>query len=94
MLKEHGVRAWAKCSEGRANEHVFAIDEASGRMTYVGHQSTEGRTPRYFGLDPTGSFLFAANQDTDTIVTFRVDTQTLCLFLPFRLRPEKASFGR
>lgn len=58
---------------------VFAIDEASGRMTYVGHRSTRGRTPRHFGLDPTGSFLFAANQDTDTIVTFRVDTQTGCL---------------
>jgi 6-phosphogluconolactonase len=55
---------------------IFAIDEATGRMTYVGHESTQGQTPRNFAIDPAGAFLYAANQDSDTIVTFRVDQQT------------------
>jgi 6-phosphogluconolactonase (cycloisomerase 2 family) len=33
----------------------------------------QGRTPRFITLDPTGALLYAANQDSDTIVEFRVD---------------------
>ena len=55
---------------------IFAIDPDSGRLTLVGHESTQGRTPRNFALDPTGSFLLAANQDTSTVVTFRIDPAT------------------
>lgn len=54
----------------------FAIDEASGTLTPLGHTPTGGRTPRNFALDPSGQFLFAANQNTDTIVTFRLDQST------------------
>jgi 6-phosphogluconolactonase len=42
----------------------------------VGHTSTGGKTPRDFAIDPTGSFLLAANQDSDTVVVFRIDHQT------------------
>ncbi len=55
---------------------IFAIDEGTGKLTYVGHESTQGKTPRNFGIDPTGTFLLAANQSTDNIVTFRIDQQT------------------
>lgn len=55
---------------------IFAIDQASGRLAYVGHESTQGRTPRNFAIDPTGAYLLAANQDTSTIVTFRIDPTT------------------
>ena len=55
---------------------IYAIDEQSGRLTYVGHQPTGGKTPRNFAIDPSGAFLLAANQDSDNIVTFRVDAHT------------------
>ncbi len=55
---------------------IFGIDENSGRLTYVGHESTQGESPRNFAIDPTGTFLLAANQDTGTIVTFRIDSET------------------
>ena len=32
--------------------------------------------PRNFVIDPTGAFLLTANQDTDNIVTFRIDQHT------------------
>ena len=34
------------------------------------------RAPCFFALDPSGAFLYAANQGSDTIVTFRVDRET------------------
>jgi 6-phosphogluconolactonase len=55
---------------------VFAVDAAQGTLTPVEHVLSQGRTPRNFSLDPTGSYLFAANQNSDTIVLFRVDKTT------------------
>lgn len=55
---------------------IYKVDQQTGRLTYVGHAPTQGRTPRGFGIDPTERFLLAANQDSDTIVTFRIDPQT------------------
>ncbi|HEV7857653.1 MAG TPA: lactonase family protein [Pyrinomonadaceae bacterium] len=52
---------------------VFAIDEQTGRLAYVEHQPTQGKTPRHFTIDPTGAFLLAANQNSDTIVVFRIN---------------------
>ena len=55
---------------------IYRIDGRTGRLAYVGHQSTQGKTPRQFEIDPTGRFLLVANQDTDRVVTFRIDPQT------------------
>lgn len=55
---------------------IYAIDAATGLLTYVGHAPTLGQTPRNFAIDPTGTYLFAAHQDSDTIVTFRIDPET------------------
>ncbi len=55
---------------------VYAIDDATGKLTLIGHQSTLGKTPRMFAIDPTGNFLLAANQDSNTIVVFRIDPTT------------------
>lgn len=55
---------------------IYKVDQSSGKLSYVGHESTGGKTPRNFGIDPTGRFLLAANQDSDTIVTFSIDQQT------------------
>jgi len=55
---------------------IFAIDEATGRLTFVDHESVRGQNPRNFAIDPTGTFLLSANQSTDNIVTFRIDQQT------------------
>jgi 6-phosphogluconolactonase len=55
---------------------IFAIDPATGALTAAGHTSTNGKTPRYFALDPSGGFLFAGNQDSDTVAVFRVDAKS------------------
>ncbi len=52
---------------------VFAIDEATGKLTFVEYQSTQGKWPRNFAIDPTGQILLVANQNTDNVFTFRID---------------------
>jgi 6-phosphogluconolactonase len=52
---------------------VFAIDDRTGRLRYVHHEPTRGKTPRNFAIDPTGTYLLVANQESDSIHTFRID---------------------
>ena len=54
---------------------IFAIDQATGRLTPIGHQPTQGGQPRNFALTPDGRFLLAENQDSDTVVSFRIDPE-------------------
>jgi 6-phosphogluconolactonase len=44
-------------------------------LSPIGLEPTQGKVPRFIGLDPSGRFLYACNQQSDTIVTFRVDPQ-------------------
>lgn len=55
---------------------VYAVDEATGRLTHTGHQHTGGRTPRNFAVDPSGRLLIAANQNGDNLVAFRLDPES------------------
>ena len=55
---------------------VFRVDEASGVLTVLAWEPTRGTTPRFIGLDPGGTRLYAANQRSDTIVEFSVDEAT------------------
>ncbi|MGZ3820780.1 MAG: lactonase family protein [Mucilaginibacter sp.] len=54
----------------------YSIDEQTGKLTLVQHQSTFGKNPRDFAIDPTGKFLIAANQDSDTIFVYVIDQNT------------------
>ncbi len=55
---------------------VYAINEESGELTQVQQVSTFGKNPRDFAIDPTGSFLVVANQDSDTIYVYKIDKAT------------------
>ncbi len=55
---------------------MYAIHPKNGRLQFLGTQSTKGTTPRNFVIDPTGKFLLVANQDSDNIVTFKINQTT------------------
>ena len=63
-------------NRGHDSIAIFAIDDASGKLSTVGHEPTQGRTPRGFAISPGGEFLIAANEDSDTLVIFRIDRVT------------------
>jgi 6-phosphogluconolactonase len=55
---------------------AFKINPGNGKLSFIAHESTGGKTPRNFVIDPTGSFLLVANQHSDNIVAFRRDRRT------------------
>src|SRR5204862_2305602 len=61
-------------NRGHDSIAVFAIG-GDGKLTPVEHVPTQGKTPRNFQIDPTGAYLFAANQDSDSVVQFRIDAK-------------------
>ena len=60
-------------NRGHDSLAIFAVDDSSGTLSPVGWEPTQGKTPRFFAIEPSGSVLYAANMDSDTIVAFRVD---------------------
>jgi len=55
---------------------VFAIDAGKGTLGLIEITPTQGKTPRSFEIDPTGTLLFAENQESNNIVVFRIDEKT------------------
>ncbi len=55
---------------------TFSIDPAKGTLKLRDEYPTMGKTPRNFAIDPTGKFLLAANQESNNIVIFRIDSTT------------------
>jgi 6-phosphogluconolactonase len=62
-------------NRGHDSIAVFSAS-GDGRLTLVEHESTRGKTPRNFTLDPSGRWLIAGNQDTGTLAVFAVDQTT------------------
>jgi 6-phosphogluconolactonase len=63
-------------NRGHDSIAVFSVDPDTGKLSFVQHQNTHGKTPRHFAIDPTGQWLLVENQDSGNIVVFRVDSQS------------------
>jgi 6-phosphogluconolactonase len=63
-------------NRGHDSIAVFSIDPKKFTLSPIEDMPTQGRTPRFFTLDPTGQYLFAANQDGNNVVVFKVDAKT------------------
>ena len=55
---------------------IFTVNAVTGKLRLVGHEPTQGKTPRDFAIDPTGRYLLVANQDGNNIVVFRINPET------------------
>jgi 6-phosphogluconolactonase len=62
-------------NRGHDSIAVFSI-AADGSVKPVEHESTRGKTPRHFTLDPTGRWLIAGSQGSGTLSVFAVDQST------------------
>ncbi len=63
-------------NRGHDSIAIYAVDQKTGRLTFVEHQPTLGRTPRHFAIDPTGRWLLAENQASDSVVVFTLNPDT------------------
>jgi 6-phosphogluconolactonase len=55
---------------------VYAIDGATGQLTWVENEPIRGKTPRNFVVSPDGKWLLAAGQQSDSVTVFAVDART------------------
>jgi 6-phosphogluconolactonase len=62
-------------NRGNDSIAVFAISPQDGSLRFIEATSTDGRTPRSFGLVPGGRFLVAANQGSGNVTVFRIDPE-------------------
>lgn len=75
-IQVHPSGKFVYCSNrGHNSIAVFSLD-SEGKLSLVENESTRGKTPRNFGIDPTGHWLIAANQDSDTLAIFRIIAST------------------
>ncbi len=76
-IRVHPSGKFLYCSNrGHDSIAAYAIDQATGKLTFLEHESVQGKTPRNFNLDPTGTYLLAANQNSGDIVVFKIDPTT------------------
>ena len=52
---------------------MYAVDEPSGKLEFLGAEPIRGKTPRNFVIDPSGRFLLAGGQNSNTVTVFAID---------------------
>lgn len=63
-------------NRGHDSIAIFSVEPETGKLTAVGHEPTQGKTPRGFTIHPNGKLLLVANQESDVVVVFRIDEQS------------------
>lgn len=76
IVAHPGGRFLYASNRGHDSIAMYAIDEATGRLTFLGVEPIRGTTPRNFTIDPTGKFLFAAGQNSHSVTGFAIDAET------------------
>jgi len=84
----HGLQYHSEIVVSPSGRFVYASNRGMTALRFLhrgrrccnhlrGLEPTQGKTPRFFGLDPSGSLLCVANQDSDTIVLFSMSPETV-----------------
>jgi len=63
-------------NRGHDSIAIYGIDDGTGRLDPVGHESTRGHWPRNFAIDPAGRYLYAENRRSDSVVAFEIDPES------------------
>lgn len=72
----HDGRFLYVSNRGHDSIAMFSVDQNTGKLTSLGHQSTLGQHPRNFFISSDDRLLLCANQDTDNVVSFYIDANT------------------
>lgn len=60
-------------NRGHDSIAIFAVNQKTGMLTAQGNVPSGGRTPRNLRFDPSGNWLFVANENGGTITEFKID---------------------
>lgn len=76
FLYESNRRTTSEFVRGPETIGVFSIDPASGILAPVEQVPAGGSMPRNFKIDPTGAYLLTANELSNNVVVFKIDSAT------------------
>jgi 6-phosphogluconolactonase len=76
FLYESNRRTQGENVRGPDTIGVYSIDSGTGVLTPVEQVLSGGIMPRNFEIDPTGKYLLAANQLSNNLVVFNIDSAT------------------
>ncbi|RLS30479.1 MAG: lactonase family protein [Planctomycetota bacterium] len=63
-------------NRGHDSIAIYAVDQPTGRLTFLGVEPIRGKTPRNFAIDPSGKWLLAAGQDSHSVTIFAIDPES------------------
>ncbi len=63
-------------NRGHDSIAAFQVEPTTGKLFLVEIQKMEGNVPRNFRIDPTGGYLLAAGQKSNTVEVFAIDAET------------------
>ncbi|MAB77644.1 MAG: 3-carboxymuconate cyclase [Verrucomicrobiales bacterium] len=63
-------------NRGPDNITVFAVDNSTGKLSFVENEAIRGAWPRNFNLSPDGKWLIAAGRYSNTLSLFEIDQET------------------
>ncbi len=59
-------------NRGHNSIAAFEIDQKTGELNVIGHESTQGEYPRFFAINNNGTMIYAANQNSSTIAVLKI----------------------
>jgi 6-phosphogluconolactonase len=60
-------------NEGQASVSAFAINDSTGKLTFLNSQPTRGDAPCHLAVDPTGKNVLAANYTGGSCICFPIE---------------------
>jgi len=76
-LLMHPSGRFLYCSNrGHDSIAVYALDPVAGKMSLVEVQVLGVKTPRGFGIDPSGQYLIAGGQNSNDVRVFRINAKS------------------
>ncbi|MDV6029751.1 MAG: lactonase family protein [Phycisphaera sp. RhM] len=75
LVHPNGQTAYVS-NRGHNSIAVFRIDASNGDIEWIENESTRGEIPRGFGIDPSGAFVVVANQNSDNVVSMKIDPES------------------
>jgi len=63
-------------NRGHDSIGIYTVERSTGTLSPVSWESSQGNGPRFFTFDPSGKFLYVANENSDTIVTFQINPKS------------------
>ncbi len=84
-MTKNGKFLYASNRGDHNNIAIYKVDD-EGRLKMVSHQSSLGNVPRDFEISPDDKHLIVANQNSDNLVSFKIDPYSGLLSDPFELK--------